>query len=236
MKQVNLSLILLSKNEEKIIQENLMKTLNYLKNLETIKDFEILVCDKSDDNTANIVKIISEKHKEIKLIKVQKTGIGAGTKAGIDNASYDFVNIDGIDLPAGLNFIKRSIEKIQNDYDLIVSVRGSHGFKDNRTFKRKLFSKTYNLLVNFFFNLKISDTQSTITFNRKKIINFREKLNDDGPFLQTEIVIYARRNNLKIFQMNVDYDDIRKDSKIHVLHFSIDMFKKIIKKRISLGV
>jgi len=231
-----LSLIILSKNEEKIIHDNLMRTLNYLKDLEIVKDFEILVCDKSDDNTVNLVKKISEKHKEIKLIKVQKTGIGAGSKAGIDNASYNLVSINGADLPTGLDFIKRSIEKIKNDFDLIVSIRGNQGFKDNRPLKRKLFSKTYNLLVNFFFNLKIADMQSAITFNRKKIMDFREKLIDDGPFLQTEIIINARRNNLKIFQMNTDYDDNRKDSKIQVFRFSIDMFKKIIKKRMEFGL
>jgi len=236
MKQVNLSLILLSRNEEKIIQDNLMWILKYLKGLEIVKDFEILVCDKSEDNTVNIVNKLSEQHKEIKLIKVEKKGIGAGIKAGIDNAFYDLVSLNGIDFPTGLNFIKLSIEKIQNNYDLIISIRGGPSFKDNRTFKRKLFSKSYNLLVNFFFNLKILDTQSAITFNRKKIMNYREKLIDNGPFLQTEIIIHARKNNLKIFQMNTDFDDTRKDSKVQVFNFSINMFKKIIKKRMEFGL
>ena len=236
MKQVNLSLILLSRNEEKIIQDNLMWILKYLKGLEIVKDFEILVCDKSEDNTVNIVNKLSEQHKEIKLIKVEKKGIGAGIKAGIDNAFYDLVSLNGIDFPTGLNFIELSIKKIQNNYDLIISIRGGSGFKDNRTFKRKLFSKSYNLLVNFFFNLKILDTQSAITFNRKKIMNYREKLIDNGPFLQTEIIIHARKNNLKIFQMNTDFDDTRKDSKVQVFNFSINMFKKIIKKRMEFGL
>ena len=92
------------------------------------------------------------------------------------------------------------------------------------------------MLVIFFFNLKIADTQAAITFNRTKIMNFREKLIDDVPFLQTEIIIHARRNNLKIFQMNTDYDDNRKDSKVQVFRFSIDMFKKIIKMRMEFGL
>ena len=234
MKKINFSLIILSKNEEKIIHDNLIKIFNYINDLKMINSFEILICDSSNDDTPNIVKKISNTHKEIKLIEVRKQGLGAGIKAGLDHASYQVVSITGIDLPTGLSFFGKSIEYIQNNYDLDISVRGSPGHKDNRTFKRKFFSKFYNMLINLFFNLKLADTQSAVTFKREKILNYREQLIDDGPFLQTELLILARKNNLKIFQMNTDYDDKRKDSKIQVLPFSLYMFKKIIKTKMEM--
>ena len=227
----SLSLILLSRNEEKIIEKNIHNVLRYLNSLNYIKNFEILICDKSDDQTPIIVNNISKQFPQVRLIKVHDIGIGAGIKSGIDNARYPIVCSNGIEIPTGFSFIGDSFKKIVDGYDIVVATRGNSGFIDNRPLKRKIFSKCYNLLINLVFHLSIPDTQSAVTFKLSEIKNFRENLQDDGPFLQTEILIHAKLNCLKLLLMPTNFNDVRKDSKIRVFSFSIDMLKQIFAKK-----
>jgi len=232
---INFSLILMSKNEEKIAHKNLLTITNYIENLNTIDHYEILVCDTSTDSTKTIVKDLASTKNEIKLIDVEKIGIGEAIKEGIDNSSYEIVSIQGFDIPTGLDFIEKSLEKIFRGYDLVTSIRGASKLQDKRTPKRKFFSKSYNFLINLFFNLKVKDTQSSITFKLSKVKPFRNKLTDSGPFLQTEIFIYARKNGLKIVDLPTEFTSIQKNSTIKVGEFSLSLLKKIIKKRIQLS-
>ncbi|GEM_PF-3899385 len=234
MNKTNLSLILLSRNEEKIIRSNILETVSYLRSLDFLNEYEILICDKSEDKTPQIVSELANSLSQVKLISVNQLGIGAAIKTGIDNAKYPIVCSNGIEIPTGFDFIGNSIKKILEGYDIIISARGQEGFIDNRPLKRKFFSKCYNILVNMVFNLKISDTQSAITFRLDEIKKFRNRLVDNGPFLQTEILIYARKRSLRLFEMPTNFNDIRKDSKIKIGSFSTSMFKKIMQKRISL--
>lgn len=234
MDKTALSLILLSRNEEKIIRDNILQTISYLDSLDFLDNYEILICDKSEDKTPQIVNELSNNRNEVKLISVNQLGIGAAIKAGIDNSRYPIVCSNGMEIPTGFDFIGNSIKKILEGYDVIIATRGQEGFIDNRPLKRKFFSKCYNVLINIAFHLKISDTQSAITFRLSEIKKYRNQLVDDGPFLQTEILIYARKNSLKLFEMPTNFNDTRKDSKIKISSFSTSMLKKVIQKKIFL--
>lgn len=221
-----ISLVVPTRNEEYIVENNLKLINDYLSGL--FENYEIVVADYSEDKTPEIVKELSKKY-PIHYVAVCKKGIGIGIKAGIESAKNDLLMIYPIDMSWNIHCIQESFQKILcNDGDVILGSRGCKGSIVNRTKKRIIFTKIYNLLVNIFFSLNISDTQCTAAFKKSDIISFIGNLDSNTAFLQTQLLIYSKRNNLKIVEIPVIVNDIRSDSKISPIGDGISMFKELI--------
>ena len=115
-------------------------------------------------------------------------------------------------------------------------VIGSRGIKNSmvkRPLKRRIFSKGYNILVNCLFNLGIQDTQGTLAFKKSDFLKYNNELIDDGPFLQTEILIHSKKLDLKLIEIPSIVSDNRSDSSVNVFSFAIDMTKMALKKKFA---
>lgn len=228
------SLIVLTRNAENIVENNLIKIYNYISNLDVLDRFEIIVSDYSEDSTFSILESMAKKFSNIHPVKSPRKGIGCGITTGVQHCSYEYVMFYPIDMAWDLSIIKNSLEKLEEGYDVILGSRGVYGSKTTRPLKRKIFSKGYNTFINILFNLKINDTQGTCAFKKLDYVKYCHNLENDGPFLQTEILIYSKINNLKILELPAIVTDLRKDSSINVLSFSINMLKEALKKKVHL--
>ena len=231
---ISLSLIVLTRNEETIVAKNLEKINKYLKDLRNLDSYEILVCDKSEDSTPAIVKSIALKEKIITYHDVQKKGIGAAMKKGIDNASYEFVFIYPIDMAWKIDIIEKSVRELIEGSDIVYGSRYAKGSKVARPLKRRIFSMMYRILIKLFFDIQIRDLNGTIALRKSSVDKFRKKLEDDGGFLPTELAIYGRQYNLKIKEIPSDVQDNRNISNQFVFKTSWVLLKSVIRKRIKL--
>ncbi len=231
---MNLSLIVLTRNEENIVKYNLEKINDYLKNLKLIDDYEIIVSDFSQDSTLEIVKKMARNNPKIRPYAAPRKGIGIGIVTGANQVRYDYMMFYPIDMAWNISIIDESIKKMIEGFDVVLGSRSIKDSKTNRPIKRQVFSKLYNLIVNIFFNLKISDTQGTCALKKNDFLKYQNQLEDDGAFLQTEILIYSKINGLKIIEIPSIVTDLRKDSSIQVLPFALGMIKKVIRKKIKL--
>ncbi|MFH1053362.1 MAG: glycosyltransferase [Candidatus Woesearchaeota archaeon] len=205
MEKINLSIIIPVNNEEKIIEKNSLKLLDYLKNSKLIDKYEILLCDNgSTDKTYEIAKELARKYKQIRAFHADKRGIGLGIKQGILNAKYEYMKKQDIDIPFGLGVIEDSIKAIE-DADVVIDSKGHPKSIIERSFIRRVYSRILNVIVNLLFGLKIKDTQGTALFRRPNINKFINKLNSENAFLQTQIMIYSRLNGNKIKEIPVRF-------------------------------
>ena len=76
--------------------------------------------------------------------------------------------------------------------------------------------------------VNISDTQCTVAFKKSNIVSFINELDSKSAFLQTQLLIYSKKNNLKIIEIPVIVNDIRDDSKVSPISDGISMFKELI--------
>ena len=86
----------------------------------------------------------------------------------------------------------------------------------------------YNLLVNIFFGLHVNDTQCTIALRKSDLDRFIDRISSDGAFFQTELLIYAKRQNLDIVEIPVVVNDTRTDSSINPVRDGFMMFKEVL--------
>ncbi len=222
----SISLIVPTRNEEYIVENNLRMINDYLSEL--FENYEIVVADYSEDRTPEIVKKFSKNY-HVYYIPVGEKGIGIGIKIRIESARNDLLMVYPIDMSWNISCIKESFQKILcNDGDVILGSRGCKESIVNRTKKRVIFTKIYNILVNIFFDLNISDTQCTVAFKKSEIISFVDRLDSKTAFFQTQLLIHSKRNNLKIIEIPVIVNDIRIDSKVNPVKDGLYMFKELI--------
>ena len=226
----NISLIVPTHNEERIVKKNLLLIYNYLNSDRFFRNFEILVCDYSKDKTPDIVKSLSKKYSRLKYIEIKYRGIGIAIRKGIESARYDAIMVYPIDMTWDKKCIKHSIMGLSSS-DIVL---GSRSHKDSvvtRPFKRRVFSKLYNLLINLFFGLGIKDTQCTIALRKGDVRLFIKKLRSHDASFQIEVLIHAKKQKLKIVEIPVVVRDTRTDSKIHPLKDGLLMFRQVFKIR-----
>lgn len=223
--QEAVSLIVPTRNEENIVENNLKLINKYLSGL--FEKYEIVVADFSEDKTPELVRSLSKNY-PIHYASVSEKGIGIGIKAGIEAAKYDLNMIYSIDMSWDMPCIESSFQKIlSNEGDVILGSRGVKNSIVNRPLKRTVSTKIYNVLVNLFFGLNIGDTQCTAAFRKSRIIPFIEKLDSKTPFLQTQLLIHSKKNDLRIIEIPVVVNDNRKDSKVKLIGDGYSMFRDL---------
>jgi len=228
----SLSLIVPTRNEEKIVDTNLKALDAHLKSCPDIGDYEILVCDYSTDNTPEIIKSLGKRNHNIKYVPAKKRGIGAGIRAGLKHSLHEYVMLYPIDLSWDLNCIRDSLDSLKSkDSDIVLASREHKDSVTTRTKKRIFFSKIYSIIINVAFGLKVNDTQCTFAAKKEDIDKFLDRLDSDSAFLQTQIIIYGKKNGLKIKEIPTIVKDTRPDSKINVIRDGTQMLKEIIQEK-----
>lgn len=233
---IEVSIIIPTRNEEKIIQKNLTKIYEFVSQSNTINDFEIIICDKSEDATPTIVKDLAIKLPKIKYLRVEKIGIGAGLKAGVDYAHFEILMLYDMDMGWTVDIIESTVKEIINGYDIVYGSRYAKDSNTDRPLKRRIFSTGYYILVRFLFGIKIRDWNANRACRKSTIMKFRNKLEDNTGFFHTELAIYGKRCGLRMKEIPASVNDLRNSSMRYILNIAFAVFKSCIKMRIKLWI
>lgn len=148
-------------------------------------DGEIIVInDGSGDGTAGVVRNLSERHSNIRLIEhTQPKGIGVSFWDGVRNARNDFVTMfpgDDENDPddALLHYY------LTRDVDIIVPF--IHNV-EVRSIIRRVISSLYRFIINMSFGMNLNYTNGTVIYNRA-ILN-GVQLKSSGFLYQAELLI-----------------------------------------------
>jgi len=190
-------------NEEKNIENTVKKAIKVLEKI--AKKWEIIIVeDGSKDNSLEVVKNISKKYKNIRLVIHEKNrGYGGAFKSGFYNAKYNwitFTDADGqFDFSEISNFINKQKE---TNADLVIGY-----YKKRRVpFVRIVNSKAWELVVYLMFGLHVRDIDCGFKLVNKKVIEKIPKLEAErGAFISSEFLIKAKRNGFKIVEIPITH-------------------------------
>ena len=189
----NLSVILCTYNEAKMISETIDKIFLYNPNSEII-----IVDDNSTDETQNIIK---EKNSEnIKLICRKSRGLASACLTGLLYANYE--NICWIDsnLPDLAKKIPLMVQNLQKD-NIVIMSRYVDGGADYRSNKRILSSKIVNYFCRLFLNSRIKDYTSGIFAIKKDfLINVSPICYGHGEYF-IEFIYKAKKSGYKVIEL-----------------------------------
>lgn len=155
------------KDESKTLVE-LVKRINNVMNPKYKNEWELLMIDDaSTDKSVEIIKQLTKKYKNVKLIEHKKSKGQTGCfQTGFNNAKgRTAITMDG-DLQVMPEDIPQFLEKMDQGYDMV------NGIRENRQhpFWIRLASRIYNTLMLLFFDSPVFDAASNFTAIRTDIV------------------------------------------------------------------
>ncbi len=151
------SVILPVYNERENIEELVRQVYNHTRN----DLFEVIVVDdNSPDGTADAVKKLQKRYKNLRLVnRKNEKGLPSAIWRGIQESSGNIVVwLDG-DLSHPPKYIPEML-KYSGDYDIVCASRYVDQGKDARSFIRVSASKIINILAYVLLGLKVKDLTS----------------------------------------------------------------------------
>jgi glycosyltransferase involved in cell wall biosynthesis len=201
---------------------------------EFVPSFEILIAeDGSTDGTAELAHELTLRYSNLRHIHVEKRlGRGAALRNAFNQCNGKvFVYMD-LDLSTHMRCLKPLVEAITIEgYDFCVASRNLPKSKVERTWRRGIASKIYNLIVRTVLGSKILDHQCGFkAFRREAVVNIVREVRANHWFWDTEILVRAARRGYRIKEIPVEWRGGR-STKVHLVRDSFRMGRQVFSLR-----
>lgn len=211
-----LSIVISVLNEEKSIA----KVLSDLKQCRIPVEHEIVVIDdRSNDSTRDIVLNELEKNKKIRLISSDdKHGLGRALKRGFETSKGDIIVVLTGDLSDDTNDVPIMLKKICDEkYDIICASRyAKGGIGKQVNLIKGFFSKSLNRIIHVLTKIPTLDSTNSYKMFRKKVLKDIGLLESNYYTLGLELLLKAHKKRFKITEIPTIWRD-RKDGKSHFM-------------------
>ena len=197
--------------------------------------FEIvLVDDNSPDGTADVVRKLNQKYRNIRVfVREKKLGIGSAHMFGYKKVKGDIVIAMDTDLSHNPKQMLAMIDKINEGYDMVIGSRHMKGayYEKNTPETRKKFiaSRLGNMITTFISDVPIHDFTNGYRAIRKEVIDDVKTKSTGNSFLM-EFIVKAHRKGYRVTEVPVTFRD-RKfgKSKLKLGEESVKYFMDLFK-------
>ncbi len=228
-------------NEEIVLEKNIFTLIEFAKTHLAQFDWQILIVDNnSKDATWAIARNLKEKYPFVLADQVPDPGRGiAMRKAWARKPGYDIYAYMDADLATDLKDFPFIVSKVAEGHDLVTGSRYVESADAKRSFKRKVLSRMYNVLIQAVLGVDFKDAQCGFkAMSRKLVHELIPETTDNGWFWDTELMILACRQGYKVLEVPVTWREVRDElraSKVSVWSEVIRNLKNIyrMRKRLS---
>lgn len=203
----NLSVFFPAYNEEKNIENTVLKADQVLKSLK-LDAYEIIVInDGSKDNTGKIADELAQGNKNIRVIHHNPNkGYGEALKSGFYNSKYDWIAFTDSDGQFDFSEITDFINKQEEEgADLVIGFYKKRQVGLFTKITTKLFWEPVVLIL---FSLHVKDIDCAFKLISKKVIDTIPKLKASrGAFISSELLVKAKRARFKIVEIGITHHE-----------------------------
>ncbi|MBI1863895.1 glycosyltransferase [Candidatus Woesebacteria bacterium] len=242
MKKIFLSVVIPAYNEVKNINAGvLFQVYEYLKKQKYTWEV-LLVDDGSTDNTVNLLTKFQKNRKNFKVLKEPHRGKAGTVIAGMLNTKGEIVLFTDMDQATPLNQIENFFPEFEKGKDLVIGSRlGREGYSTIR----KIMALGFVSLRKIILGLPFKDTQCGFKafknskareiFKRMKVFN--DKARSKGAAVTAgfdlEILYIARKLNLKVSEVTVDWHEKGLRKEVSPIKDSYEGLRDLIKVRLN---
>lgn len=219
MKNKTLSIIVPAYNEEETIELFFDEVNAQTVDLPLDKTF-YFINDGSSDRTLDVIKMLSQKHPNVKYISFSRNfGKEAALLAGLRAASGDFVTVMDADLQDPPSMLKEMYHKIQEGYDIVGTRRIS---RKDEPFIRSLFARAFYKIMNTISSTQMVDGARDYRLMTRQVVDSILELPEHNRFSKGLFswvgydVFYLEYNNVERVAGKTSW------SFWGLLHYSID--------------
>jgi len=194
-------------NEERALRKNLTLLLDYLRE-EFPFSFGVVIADNaSTDATWQVARELEAEHPELSAIHVERKGRGLALRTAWLSSRADVVAYMDVDLSTNMtSFLPLVAPLLSGHSEVAIGTRLRRGAHITRQLRRELLSRGYNALIHTGFRVSFSDAQCGFKAVRGDVARRLVPLvADDSWFFDTELLLLADRNGMRIHEVPVDW-------------------------------
>ena len=210
-------------NEQRVLEASVGRLHAYLRATFPYR-FRITIADNaSTDATWPIAAALQERLPEVRAVRLERKGRGRALRHVWSRSDADVVAYMDVDLSTDLDaFLPLVAPLISGHSDLAIGSRLSRGSAVVRGPRREFISRSYNLLLRTALAARFSDAQCGFKAGRTEIVQaLLPAVEDDSWFFDTELLLLAERNGLRIHEVPVDWVD-DPDSRVDMLATALE--------------
>ena len=177
----------------------------------------------STDGTWGIASALAARHREVRAIRLDEKGRGRALRRAWSQSDGEVVAYMDVDLSTGLDALLPLVAPLVSGHsDVAIGSRLAPGAAVARGPKREAISRGYNLMLRTMFATQVRDMQCGFKAVRRDVVMaLLPAIEDEDWFFDTELILLAERNGLRIHQVPVDWTD-DPDSRVHVIQTAKD--------------
>jgi glycosyltransferase involved in cell wall biosynthesis len=196
-------------NEEKDLEPGVRRLRQYLDESFPFAAQITIAEGGSTDRTPEIASYLSRTLDGVRLCTLDQKGKGLAVRTAWSQSSATFVAYMDVDLSTGLDALLPLVAPLLSGHsDLSIGTRLARGAEVIRGPKRELISRCYNLMVRLLLHNNFSDACCGFKAMRRETAEVLLPLvADNAAFFDTEMLVLAERNGLRIHEVPVDWVD-----------------------------
>lgn len=209
-KKYSLEIVIPIYNEQEELEANIKKLHSFLRKNLYNYNWQITIADNaSTDKSLAITKDLAKKLTGVSFFHFDKKGRGGAVKRVWSKSNADILCYMDVDLSTDLINLPTLLSAILKGYDIAIGSRLLPKSKvANRTLKREILSRVYNILIKFTFRTHFSDAQCGFKAIKKRAASeLLPKIIDDAWFFDSELLILADKMGYKIYEAPVKWID-----------------------------
>jgi glycosyltransferase involved in cell wall biosynthesis len=205
-------------NEERAL-ERCVRTLHEHMYRELGLPFVLTIADNaSTDGTLLLAHRLARELTEVSVIHLELKGRGRALRAAWSASRAHVLAYMDVDLSTDLSALAPLLEPLlAGTGDIAIGSRLLPGSRVQRSLRRELISRAYNLLLSASLGAAFSDAQCGFKAGRREAIHsLLAHVHDEAWFFDTELLHLAQRRKLAIHEVPVTWVEDR-DSRVRIL-------------------
>ena len=204
-------------NEEMVLESSVRKLRSYLDESFPFSASIVIVDNASVDSTWAIAARLSEELDGVTAIHLDEKGKGLAIRTAWTASRSPIVAYMDADLSTGLDgFLPLIAPLVSGHSQLSIGSRIDPGARVLRGAKREFISRSYNLLLRGALRCGFSDAQCGFKAMRRDAVEpVMDQVEDQHWFFDTELLLQAERQGLRIHEVPVDWID-DPDSRVNI--------------------
>ena len=177
-----------------------------------------IVDNASTDGTWFVAGQLAREFERVRAVHLDQKGRGRALRSAWSTSDAAIVAYMDVDLSTDLDALLPLVASLVSGHsDIAIGSRLAPGASVARFPKREFISRAYNFLLRAVFATPVRDAQCGFKAVRADVARrLLPEIEDDGWFFDTELLLLARRNGLRIHEVPVDWVDDA-DSRVDVV-------------------
>jgi glycosyltransferase involved in cell wall biosynthesis len=205
-------------NEEHTLRPSIERLHEFLSS-EFPLTWQIVIADNaSHDGTLEVAQQLSDELEGVRVLHLQAKGRGRALRAAWLASPGRVVCYMDVDLSTDLRGLLPLVAPLISGHsDVAIGTRLARSARVQRGTKRELISRAYNLILRTLLRARFSDAQCGFKAVRTDVARrLLPAVVDQGWFFDTELLVLAQRQGLRIHEVPVDWVD-DPDSRVDIV-------------------